>query len=81
MNATHVYFKIKIPGYRSKFSAWFKEDPICGLDSPLTVLVDCERIDALGRSFPCTEKVEKILITGGWSAGQICKFRTRECLV
>ena len=76
MNATHVCHKIKIQGRKSKYSAWFCADPICGFDSGLTVLVDCERIDAMGRSFPCTETEQKILSQGGWHYGQLVEFRT-----
>ena len=76
MNATHVYHKIKMRGKKSKYSAWFREDPILGIKSSLSVLVDCERIDALGRSYPCTEGEKKVLENGSWSASQWHKFKT-----
>jgi len=36
----------------------------------LVCLIDCERIDAIGRSFPCTDKEKQILQNGAWSAKQ-----------
>lgn len=74
MNATHVYHKITMNGRKSKYSAWFRADPICGFDSGLTVLVDCERIDSLGRSFPCTDSEKDTLLNGSWSSSQWHKF-------
>jgi len=78
MNATHVCHKIRITGRKSKYSAWFRADPICGLDSGLTVLVDCERIDALGRAFPCTETEKTILTQGGWHYGRLIEFNAQQ---
>lgn len=51
MTATHFFHKITIPGRTSRYSAWFKGDPHA---SRLAVLVDAERIDARGRSYPVT---------------------------
>ena len=65
--ATHYFHKIKINGRASKYSAWFAGDP-CGRSSSLAILVDCERIDALGRSYPYTGKEESMLHSGAWSA-------------
>ena len=74
MKATHVIHGIKMSGRKSKFSAWFRADPICGLDSCLTVLVDCERIDAIGRSYPCTKLEKDILRKGGYWYKSISTF-------
>ena len=78
MNATHVYHKIKMPNKKSKYSAWFYADAICGIDSHLSILVDCQRIDRLGRCFPCTKAEEETLIRGGWSSTQWHEFETPE---
>jgi len=80
MRATHYFHKIKIHGRASKYSAWFNGDPMgdCG---SLAVLVDCERIDARGRSFPCTTIERDILANrGGWYARQWGTFK-RETIV
>jgi len=69
MKATHYFHKIKIYGRASKYSAWFNGDPF-GKFSSLAVLVDCERIDSIGRSFPCTDNEQQILQNGPWSAKQ-----------
>jgi hypothetical protein len=71
--ATHYAHKIKIPGYASKFSAWFSGDPF-GSTSSLAVLIDAERIDSRGRSYPASPAVRAILTRGGWSAGQVGTF-------
>jgi len=78
MNATHVCHKIRISGRKSKYSAWFRADPICGLDSGLTVLVDCERIDTLGRAFPGTETEKTIWTQGGWHYGRLIEFNAQQ---
>jgi hypothetical protein len=70
MKPTDVFHKITLPNRQSRYSAWFAADPVCGLGSALTLLVDCERIDAMGRSYPCTDKEKQQLIDGGWSARQ-----------
>ena len=67
--ATHYFHKITIDGRASKFSAWFNGDPMSRYPS-LVCLIDCERIDAIGRSFPCTDKEKQILQNGAWSAKQ-----------
>jgi len=69
MRATHYFHKIKIHGRASKYSAYFNGDPMgdCG---SLAVLVDCERIDGYGRSYPCTDREKDILQHGGWYALQ-----------
>ena len=74
MKATDVFHKITLPNRKSRYSAWFAADPVCGFDSPLAVLIDCERIDAQNRSFPCTDKEKQQLINGAWSARQHNKF-------
>jgi len=67
MNATHVYHKIKISGNKSKYSAWFSGDP---LNDSFAHLIDCERIDSLNRSFPCSESEKSTLRNGAWSSTQ-----------
>ena len=71
-NATHVYHKIKMHGKKSKYSAWFKGDPI---KDSLAYIIDCERSDSLGRSFPCTEAEEVALLRGAWSSAKGCEFK------
>lgn len=73
MNATHVYYGIKITGRRSKFSVWWKGDP-CGPMSGLAYIVDGERIDALGRSYPLTASEIAALERGPWSAKSAAGF-------
>lgn len=75
MKPTDVFHKITLPNRKSRYSAWFAADPICGFDSAFTLLVDCERIDARGRSFPCTDKEKEQLTNGAWSARQHHKFK------
>lgn len=77
MGATHYFHKITINGRASKYSAWFNGDPMgdCG---SLAVLVDCERIDARGRSYPCTQREQDILQHGGWYARQWGAYDTRK---
>ena len=80
MKATHYFHKITIGGRASKYSAWFNGDPMgdCG---SLAVLVDCERIDGHGRSYPCTTLEKDILANrGGWYAREWGKFK-RETIV
>ena len=62
MSATHYLHKIRLEGRKSKYSAYYRADPICGIASSLSVLVDAERIDSKGRSFNCTEKEKAELI-------------------
>lgn len=55
--ASHYLHGIRLDGRKSKYSAYFQtvtrdSKPECSL----TYLDDCERIDAKGRSFRCTEK-------------------------
>jgi len=76
MKATHVIHGIRVSGRKSKFSAWFRADPILGIHSSLTLLIDCERIDALGRSYPCNETEKDILRTGGYWYKSISTFNT-----
>ena len=71
--ATHYFHLIKIHGSACKFSAWFKGDPLGALGS-LATLVDCERIDAKGRSYPCTSRQKDVLRIGPWTARQSGTF-------
>ena len=75
MNATHVYHKIMMNGRKSKYSAWFCGDPKSGANRTLSILVDCERIDSLGRSFPCTDSEQDTLRNGSWFSSQWHKFK------
>ncbi len=79
MKATHYFHKITMNGRASKYSAWFNGNPMgdCG---SLAVLVDCERIDAHGRAYPCTTIEKDILQRGGWYARQWGEFK-RETIV
>lgn len=70
-NATDVFHKITLPNRKSRYSAWFKGNPIT---DPLAYIVDCERIDAARRSYPCTQAEEDALIRGAWSARIHSKF-------
>ena len=60
-----VFHKIRLHGRASKYSAWFDGSGF---------LVDCERIDARNRVFPCTKSEIADLQKGGWSAGQHARF-------
>lgn len=78
MRPTHFFHKITIGGRASKYSAWFHGDPMgdCG---SLAVLVDCERIDARGRVYPCTTQEQDILGNrGGWYARQWGTYDPRK---
>lgn len=71
--ATHYFHKITLPGRSSKYSAWFNGDPMGDMSS-LACLIDCDRIDRLGRSFPCTPSEVTALERGPWSARQSGTF-------
>jgi hypothetical protein len=62
-----VFHKIRLTGRASRYSAWFDGSGF---------LVDCERIDARNRSFPCTQGERDALQRGGWIAGQHKTFAT-----
>jgi hypothetical protein len=64
-NAKEVFHKITLPGRKSRYSAWFDKSGF---------LVDCERIDARNRSFPCSKQEIETLQRGGWSAKQHSVF-------
>ena len=68
---TDVFHKITLSGRKSKYSAWFSGDPI---RDPLAYIVDCERIDAADRSFPCSLIEQDELERGQWSALIHSKF-------
>jgi hypothetical protein len=73
MRATHVYHGIRIPGRRSKFSAWWCGDPRGPLSS-LAYVVDGERVDRAGRSYPLTAPEIAALERGPWSARSAADF-------
>jgi hypothetical protein len=73
MHATHVYHGIKIPGRRSRFSAWWIGDPR-GRFSSLAYIVDGERVDAAGRAYPLTAAEIAALEHGPWSARSAAAF-------
>lgn len=60
--ATHYLHKIRLEGRKSRYSAYYRADPICGIESSLSVLVDAERKDSQGRVYPCTQKEKDELI-------------------
>lgn len=70
-SATDVFHKITLPNRKSRYSAWFKGDPI---NDPLAYVVGCERIDAAGRSYPCTQAEEDALVRSAWTARIHSKF-------
>ena len=76
MHATHYFHKITINGRASKYSAYFYGDPLGKLGS-MAYLVDCERIDARGRSYKCTAQEKDILQNGYWYALQWGKYDAR----
>lgn len=73
MPATHVYHGITIPGRRSRFSVWWSGDPL-GKVSSLAYIVDGERIDRAGRSYPLTDAERAALLRGPWSARSLATF-------
>lgn len=73
MRATHVYYGIRIPGRRSRFSAWWSGDPRGKLSS-LAYVVDGERVDAAGRAYPLTAAEIAALERGPWSARSAAAF-------
>ena len=60
MIPTHVAHKIRLEGRKSKYSVWYRSD-MGNVNSSLSFVVDAERIDCLGRSFPCSDKEKKEL--------------------
>ena len=64
-HASEVYHGIRLPGRKSRYSAWFDQSGF---------LVDCERIDSRNRCFPCRAQEIAALQRGGWSAKQRAKF-------
>lgn len=73
MNATHFFHGVTIPGRVSKYSVWFNGDPM-GSTGSLAVIVDGERIDRAGRSYPLTPRDVDALTRGPWSARQSGTF-------
>lgn len=67
MNATHYFHGVKIPGKVSRYSVWFNGDPLGNMGS-LSVVVDGERFDRVGRCYPLTAADIDALTTGPWSA-------------
>lgn len=59
-NATHYLHGVRMGNNKSKYSVWYRAD--MGHLNALTIIVDAERIDKLGRSFPCTEKEKEELM-------------------
>jgi hypothetical protein len=73
MRATHVYHGITLPGRRSRYSVWWSGDPR-GAAGSLAVIVDGERIDRAGRSYPLTAAETAALLRGPWSARSLARF-------
>ena len=65
MDATHYFHEVYFPGRSSKYSLYFHGNP--QVDS-LAYLVDGERTDRLGRSYPLTEKECNDANKGPWSS-------------
>jgi hypothetical protein len=64
---TYAFHKVYFPNRVSKYSLYFIGNPM--LDS-LACLVDGERIDKAGRSYPLTEKERIDANKGLWSCYQ-----------
>jgi hypothetical protein len=71
--ATHVAHGIRITGRKSKYSAWFCGDPTGRLSS-LATIIDGERIDSRGRSYPLTAAEEEAILHGPWTARHFSAF-------
>jgi hypothetical protein len=65
MNATHYFHKVYFAGRSSKYSLYFHGNP---QGNSLAYLVDGERIDRLGRSYPLTDKEWDDANKGPWSS-------------
>ena len=72
-NATHFFHKVYFPYRSSKYSLYFHGDP---LGDSLAYLVDGERIDSLGRSYPLTLKEIDDANIGPWSSYQKGSYTT-----
>ena len=68
MQATHYFHKVYFPNKVSKYSLYFHGNP---MGDSLAYLVDGERIDKLGRSYPLTEKERVDANKGPWSSYQM----------
>jgi hypothetical protein len=65
----YVVHKIRLAGRASRYSAWFKENPL-GRYTSMQVVLDAERIDRRGRSYPVTDAELSLLCYGPWSASR-----------
>lgn len=63
--ASDVYHGIRLHGRKSRYSAWFDQSGF---------LLDCERIDARNRCYPCKAQEIADIQRGGWAARQRAKF-------
>jgi hypothetical protein len=63
--AKEVYHGIRLAGRKSRYSAWFDQSGF---------VLDCERIDARNRCYPCNAQELAAIQCGGWSAKQRSKF-------
>jgi hypothetical protein len=61
----YVVHKIRLAGRASRFSAWFSADPF-GPGASLASVIDAERIDARGVSYPATDAERRQLAHGPW---------------
>ena len=66
-SATHYFHKTYFPNRKSKYSLYFCGDPV---GDSLAYLVDGERIDSLGRSYPLTKQEIEDANKGPWSSYQ-----------
>ena len=69
--ATHYFHKVYFPKRSSKYSLYFHGNP---MGDALAFLVDGERIDSLGRSYPLTDKECPDANKGPWSSYQRGKY-------
>jgi hypothetical protein len=73
--ATHYFHKVYFPSRVSKYSLYFNGNP---QGDCTAYLVDGERIDRLGRSYPLTDKEWYDANKGPWSSYQSGSYNTKE---
>lgn len=62
-----AFYGVTLPGRKSTYTLFFRDDP-CLPAGSLAYLIDGERIDRAGRSYPLTPLEERAAINGPWSA-------------
>lgn len=68
-----VFHGVTLPGRRSTYSLWFSDDP-CLPAGSLAYLIDGERIDRAGRSYPLTRSEKLAAMSGPWTARHQATF-------